>query len=550
MSNNDPKISQQDEAPVSKKLPAEILGRASVRRQDRVEKQEKVAEQLKSSKQLGFGAKCLFFILIGLFVLVALLPFNAFLEKNFSLLLVTSVVLIVLGFCSQYVLSILEGDNDYFHPYSAWAVTIGVLALTLLDARIQSICVRWFSNQFFSLREMGVQIVFLAPNILVPLLVGLIYDSRTALGLGLVTTFLLSIGEAVRLDVPTDELMGLCVICIFLASLCSVCLASFKAPRLSNRRQLSRLIFHIGLLQTPLAVLIAVRLNFVGEESVPQVLVAVIISLLALYLELFISAIVAIDILRRPIENLTHRISALTLMRYVDTENPLLRRLAREAPGTYHHSTMVGDLVYDAAQAIGANALLARAGAYYHDIGKLEHPFYFTENQSGLDNPHDELAPDISRMLIMNHVKTGIEMARYHHFPEVLTRFIATHHGTTVLVWFQNKAKERLARLGQTGKNGGMITDFYRYPGPLPVSREESILMLADSVEAASRSMKVYDKAAIERLVRQIVKSKWLDGQLDKSELTNAERAIVVDSFTGTLIPLLHGRLPYPAQKK
>ena len=467
------------------------------------------------------------------------------LERNINAWLLASIVIVVLGCCSQYVLSILEGDHHYFHPYSAWSVTIGVLLLTLLDARLQNFAMGWVASNLLDLQELKIHVVFLAPNILVPLLLGLIYDSRTALGLGLVTTFVLSIGEVAHAVVPMEDL-GLIVICVFLASLCSVCLASREAPRLSNRRHLFQLMVRIALLQTPLAILIAVRLN----PEAPAVAYAVIISLLVLYIELALSSIVAIDILRRPIENLTHRVSTFTLMRYADHDNPLLRRLAREAPGTYHHSTMVGDLVNDAARAIGANAMLARTGAYYHDIGKLEHPFYFTENQSGLDNPHDTLPPDISRMLIMNHVKAGLEIANYHHFPEVLTRFIATHHGTTVLIWFQNKAKERLARLGQAGKNGAAITDFYRYPGPLPVSREESILMLADSVEAASRSLKVYDRSAIERLVREIVKAKWLDGQLDKSELTNAERAIVVSSFISTLVPLLHGRLPYPPQKK
>ena len=521
----------------------------SQKRRDRIRAKEASFEHPASSRRYGFRLKCLFALLVGLLLLVALLPFHAFLERNFNLLLVTAVVIVVLGFCSQYVLSILEGDNHYFHPHSAWSVTIGVLLLTLLDARLQDVCMDWMANHLFGLETFQVHAVFLAPNILVPLLLGLVYDSRTALGLGLVTTFVLSIGEVAHVQVGAPD-AGLIAICVFLASLCSVCLASREAPRLSNRRHLFRLMVRIGALQTPLAILVAIRLNSGEGGGASEIALSVACSLFVLYLELALSSIIAIDILRRPIENLCHRVSSFTLMRYADPDNPLLRRLAREAPGTYHHSTMVGDLVHNAATAIGANALLARTGAYYHDIGKLEHPFYFTENQSGLDNPHDTLPPDISRMLIMNHVKTGLEIARYHHFPVVLTRFIATHHGTTVLVWFQNKAKERLARSGQAGRNGGAITDFYRYPGPLPVSREESILMLADSVEAASRSLKVYDRAAIERLVREIVKAKWLDGQLDKSELTNAERAIVVESFAATLIPLLHRRLPYPTQKK
>ncbi len=210
---------------------------------------------------------------------------------------------------------------------------------------------------------------------------------------------------------------------------------------------------------------------------------------------------------------------------------------------------MVGNLAQAAAEAIGANGVLARAGSYYHDIGKLGQPHYFMENQSGSDNPHDDLPPNISRIILMNHVKEGMVLAELNHLPPALRRFIETHHGTSIVRWFLIKERKRLEAKGGESVPGDELADFFRYPGPLPETREETIVSLADSIEAASRSMRFFDHDKIERLVRDIIQDRWTDGQLARSELTNAELDKVRDSFISTLVPLLHGRLPYPSQK-
>ena len=243
------------------------------------------------------------------------------------------------------------------------------------------------------------------------------------------------------------------------------------------------------------------------------------------------------------------RVSNISTGRYADLEQPLLRRLSLEAPGTYHHAMMVGDLAQAAAEAIGANGVLARVGAYYHDIGKLSHPLYYMENQSGVDNPHDALPPNISRIVLMNHVKEGLVLAKLEHLPPVLCRFIATHHGTGIARWFLIKEQKRLAARGVRDERNDDPADDFRYPGPLPVTREETIVSLADSIEAASRSMRFFDRAKIEDLVNGIIQDRWIDGQLAESELTGAELAKVRLSFVSTLVHLLHGRLPYPSQK-
>lgn len=247
------------------------------------------------------------------------------------------------------------------------------------------------------------------------------------------------------------------------------------------------------------------------------------------------------------VERIGRRIRNMPIHKYTDLERPLLRRLSLEASGTYHHVMMVGDLAQNAAEAIGANGLLARAGAYYHDIGKLSNPRFYMENQAGGDNPHDDLPPNISRMIITNHVKEGMVLAKLNRIPRSVSRFIETHHGTSIVGWFAMKERKRRGDI--SGSESMDIGNYYRYQGPLPVTREETIVSLADSVEAASRSMRFFDEAKIERIVADIFRDRLLDGQFELSTITLEELAEVRKSFISTLVHLLHGRLPYPAQK-
>lgn len=229
------------------------------------------------------------------------------------------------------------------------------------------------------------------------------------------------------------------------------------------------------------------------------------------------------------------------LLELSDMGHPLLQRMAIEAPGTYHHSLMMANLAAQAAERIGANALLTRVSAYFHDIGKMVKPEFFTENCQYRENPHDELAPSMSTLVIMSHVKEGEELARRYRLPEQVIAGIREHHGTSLVSYFYHRAKTQSEESDTTVEESD-----YRYPGPRPVTKEMAILALADSVEAASRSLEKATPNRITALVDEIVDKKVKDRQLADSELTLAQLTEIKKSFVFTLTNMLHGRVAYP----
>jgi putative nucleotidyltransferase with HDIG domain len=245
------------------------------------------------------------------------------------------------------------------------------------------------------------------------------------------------------------------------------------------------------------------------------------------------------------LESFFSRITPITLLEVGDFNRPLLRRLMIEAPGTYHHTLLVSALAEQAADAIGANSLLCRVGMYYHDVGKLEHPDYFIENQtmrrSPKDKPefHDKLNPSISSLVIVSHVKDGVALARSYDVPDEVLRFIPEHHGTSLIKYFYMQALEQ-------GDEEAPPPDAYRYPGPKPHSRETVIGMLADSVEAASRALEEPTYERLKGLVEKIVNSKYMDGQFDEAPVTLEDLRKIVDSFTASLSGIYHVRIEYP----
>ncbi|MDZ7331862.1 MAG: HDIG domain-containing protein [candidate division KSB1 bacterium] len=229
------------------------------------------------------------------------------------------------------------------------------------------------------------------------------------------------------------------------------------------------------------------------------------------------------------------------LLELLDLNNPLLKKLAMEAPGTYHHSLMVGNLAEVAADAIGANALLARVGAYYHDVGKIEKREYFIENQMRSKNPHEKLSPTMSCLILVNHVKKGLEIAKKYRLPQQIRDFIAEHHGTNIIKYFYQKALER--------NNGTEIEEStFRYPGPRPRTKETGIVMLADAVEAASRTLKDPSPSRIRTMVSAIVQERFNDSQLDDSPLTLKDLTKIKESFATVLLGTFHARIEYPDQ--
>jgi putative nucleotidyltransferase with HDIG domain len=234
----------------------------------------------------------------------------------------------------------------------------------------------------------------------------------------------------------------------------------------------------------------------------------------------------------------------LKMMELGNLDRPMLRDLMLSAPGTYHHSVIVGAMVEAAAEAIGANPHLAKVGAYYHDIGKMKKPLYFVENQTG-ENRHDTLAPSMSALILIGHVREGAELARQNGLPQSIIDIVDQHHGTSLMSFFYHKAKEQRQE-GQPEVNEGD----YRYPGPRPRSREAGLVMLADICEAATRSLSEPTPAKIKNMVRQLVNSVFNDGQLDDCELQGREIAELIGTFTTILIGIYHHRVAYPGARK
>lgn len=240
-------------------------------------------------------------------------------------------------------------------------------------------------------------------------------------------------------------------------------------------------------------------------------------------------------------EKLFDKTTAVSLLEFSDLNHPLLKRLIIEAPGTYHHSLVVSTLAESAAEAIGANALLARVGAYFHDIGKIEKGEYFTENQTSKErNFHDNLSPRMSYFIIMNHVKDGVTLAKQYKLKKCIMDFIVQHHGTSVVYFFYKKALDE-----KSDDDNINIMDF-RYPGPKPQSKEVAITLLADSVEAASRALSEPTPSSLRGLVDKMVNDKFLDGQLDECELTLLDLHKIKDSFVRNLMAIFHTRVEYP----
>ena len=249
-------------------------------------------------------------------------------------------------------------------------------------------------------------------------------------------------------------------------------------------------------------------------------------------------------------------LTAFQLLELANPSQPLLRRLLVETPGTYHHSLMVGNLAERAAEAIGADPLLARVAAYYHDIGKLANPVAFIENQAGGDNIHDELDPETSAQLLKSHVSEGIDIAYKSGLPKAIIAFIPQHHGSAVMSYFFARAKEHAAApFGgletAAGRKAADAVDVrkFRHGGPKPQSREAAIIMLADSVEASVRSLASRDEAAIRAMVSRIIEERIADDQFDECDLTLRDVEMIREAFVAQLLGMYHQRVAYPQNK-
>ncbi|WP_138204765.1 HD family phosphohydrolase [Haloimpatiens lingqiaonensis] len=236
-------------------------------------------------------------------------------------------------------------------------------------------------------------------------------------------------------------------------------------------------------------------------------------------------------------------VTTIKLLELSNPNNPLLRKILLEAPGTYHHSVLVGNLAEVAAEAVGGNPVLARVGAYYHDAGKIKRPYFFKENQLGGENPHNKITPNLSTLIITSHVKDGLELAKEYKIPKEIQNIIMQHHGTSLVKYFYLTVKNA------SEDPESVKEEDFRYPGPIPNSKEAAIIMLADGVEAAVRSISNPTKGKIEEMVNNIIKGRLSEGQLDDCDLTLKDLNKIRKSFLKVLSGIYHQRIEYPSDK-
>jgi hypothetical protein len=232
------------------------------------------------------------------------------------------------------------------------------------------------------------------------------------------------------------------------------------------------------------------------------------------------------------------------LLELGNLDQPLLRELMVQAPGTYHHSVIISNMVEATAKAVDANPLLAKVSAYYHDIGKMKKPLYFIENQIWGENRHEKLAPSMSSLILISHTKDGVDLAKKNKLGREITDIIHQHHGTSLITYFYQKAKERMVAKGK--KSAEVDEENFRYPGPKPQTKEAGLVMLADMVEAASRSLVDPTPSRIKGMVQKIMNKAFSDGQLDECELTLKDLNEIAKSFNKTLSGIFHQRIEYP----
>jgi hypothetical protein len=232
------------------------------------------------------------------------------------------------------------------------------------------------------------------------------------------------------------------------------------------------------------------------------------------------------------------------LLELSNMDQPLLKELMVQAPGTYHHSVVISNMVEATAKAVHANPLLAKVSAYYHDIGKMKKPLYFIENQAGAENKHEKLAPSMSSLILISHVKDAVELAKEQKLGREIIDIIQQHHGTSLISYFYHKAQER--QLSKSGKVTEIKEEDFRYPGPKPQTKEAGLVMLADMVEAASRSLVDPTPARIQGMVQKIINKVFSDGQLDACELTLKDLHEIAKGFNKTLSGIFHHRIEYP----
>jgi putative nucleotidyltransferase with HDIG domain len=370
-------------------------------------------------------------------------------------------------------------------------------------------------------RILGIISLYVIPLACIPILMTILINDEVAIAVNILNCILISVAVKFNLEIT------------ILAVLNSIT-AVMLLKKMQQRNDILYSSIYIGMINLA----IYLSMGFLLSNSIVDVFKKAGMVFLASIL----SGILAIGFLPF-FESLFDVVTTVKLLELSNPNHPLLKRLLLEAPGTYHHSVLVGNLSEVAAETVGASAVIARVSSYYHDIGKIKRPYFFKENQLGNDNPHDKITPNLSTLIIISHVKDGIELAKEFKIPKVIQDIISQHHATSLVKYFYVTMKN------STDKPDEIKEEDFRYPGPKPESKEAAIIMLADAVEAAVRSLPNHTTGKIEEMVNSIIKDRLNDGQMDNCDLTLKDLEKIRKAFLKVLSGIYHERIEYPSDK-
>ncbi len=427
-------------------------------------------------------------------------------------------ILLVLAMVLASVFYVRLEDRETFQSNSR----LGLLALVVILnlALVRAVYSLGGVNFFAADSAWGSVLPYVAPSALAPLIVAILIDAGSGIFMALLISIFTGVIYGNRLDV---------IVITFLASMVAITAGH-------DVRRRSRVVRAAGL--GGLTVAVFALLVGLADQSPLAVLLR---QMGAGVLSGLFTGVVVVGLLP-VLEALFKRTTDITLLELTDFNHPLLRRMQLAAPGSYHHSLVVAQLAENACSAIGANPLLARVCALFHDIGKTRKPEYFIENQRDRANPHDGSNPSLSALIIKSHVKDGVELAQEHHLPRAIIDVIQQHHGTSLISYFYHRARQSTAE----HDTPAVEETTYRYDGPRPQFRESAVICLADGIEAASRTLRKVTPQHVGELIEAIVRDRIADGQLDECPLTVGEITLIKRSFARTLVNMLHARVDYP----
>lgn len=424
-------------------------------------------------------------------------------QKKIDFLLYVGIGVIVVLFEGLFVIYLYKYASDIFNDNGKLLLLGMVSVLLLLFAKFASVY-----------NVTG----YLIPMAFVSMLISILLNPRVALVLSIMLSGFIAFMTGYNIDILIIALIGGCA-------------GAITVSKMHQRNDLLIAGLLVGLADT-LGIL---GIGLINSADFLQVFIQSFLGMLNGAL----SAVFTLGLL--PFcETSFGIVTSIKLLELSNPNQPVLKRLLFEAPGTYHHSILVGNLAEAAVDAIGGNSLLARVGSYYHDIGKLKRPYFFKENQISNNNPHDKIAPSLSTLIITSHIKDGIEIAKQYRLPGIIKDVIQQHHGTTLVKYFYIKA------VNDNDAHDEVTETQFRYDGPKPQNRETAIVMLADTVEAAVRSIPSPSKAKIEETVKKLIKEKIEDGQLDECPITLKDINKITSAFLKALNGIYHDRVEYP----